>query len=332
MDVVISGQGFLPGCTASLGTIPLTVTGCTSTTIFAQVPADLPLGSFPAGYYDLTVTNGGYPLTLSMAYTATNPIPVIRRVTPALSREATEVRVTIEGDNFRQIGTPGALEARLDGSALNLTYMSPTLLTATVPATMPLGGYTLTIINPGPTAPSGDKPYAFTVYTYTTDITCTGGVNNCSNAAGEPDGQSADFNGSEVITFSFGSQGITDGPGYDLVFYEWPYGSGIRMDFVTIELSNDGNTWYTIFEWDGDNPGDVRGTNIDGYASDGESENEPISSVDLYPGGLPTNTGIAIDIGGVMSPPPPGSYPLVRFRYPSGGTDWGQVDALLRLH
>jgi hypothetical protein len=150
---------------------------------------------------------------------------------------------------------------------------------------------------------------------------------------------------------NFGSgRGIIDGPSYDVVFYEYrhppggPSPDGIRLDYVTIQISHDGVTWYTVFEWDGDAPGatDVLGTNVDAYANDtsgdagdqlGEFEDEQIPSSVLWPGGPTTNTGVAINIGGVQSPPPPGySYHLVRFSYPAAGTGQAEIDAVERLN
>jgi len=178
------------------------------------------------------------------------------------------------------------------------------------------------------------QPYDITPYMYTTSVTCTGSlVGSCSDAGGPPDNVPVGIDNSDTITLDFGTgRGIIDGPGSDMVFYEWLTGGSIYLDYITIDLSADGVTWYTVFEWDGDNPGDVSGTNVDGYASDGdgELEDEPIPQGDLYP--YP-GSGIEIDIGAVQSPPPPGySFHLVRFTYPAGGTDYGQIDAVERLN
>lgn len=330
MSLKITGLNFEPGCSVQLGTVPLTVTSCLPTVVSATVPTDM-----VAGYHDLTVTNPDSQLgTLSSAYTATNPIPAVTSMTPALSAiSTTNLPVTIAGDYFRNTGTPGGLRASLNGTPLaNVAYVSPTELSAEVPFSSPglgLGGYLLTVVNPGPTDPSGTLLNAFTVYTYTTQVTCDSGVSDCSYAEGEPDGQVAELGAGDVITIDFGAgNGITDGPGYDMVFYEWPNAPGIYLDYTIVEISDDGSTWYTVFAWDG-TLGGVAGTNIDGYATDGEEENEPIQSSDLYPGGLTYNTGIAIDIG-IWTPPGP-SFHLVRFRDP-GGVDVAQIDAILRLH
>ncbi|MBC7228270.1 MAG: hypothetical protein H5T61_13745, partial [Thermoflexales bacterium] len=173
------------------------------------------------------------------------------------------------------------------------------------------------------------QPYDITPYTTTTDVTCTPSNPNCGLAGGPPDGQALDLGEGESVTLDFGDgTGIIDGPGPDLVFYEWPNGPGILLDFIIIEISPDGSQWYTVFAWDG-TPGGVMGTNIDSYATDenGEHDNESIPSSALYP--YP-GTGITIDIG--IWCPAGYSYRYVRLTNPAGGGDPAQVDAIQRLH
>jgi len=360
VTVTITGLNFEPGCLASLGSVPLVVSSCMpTTTVAASAPVDM-----VAGYYDLRVTNtDGLSGTLSNAYTATNPIPVITAMAPALTvATSTDLAIDILGNSFRNNGSPGSLRADLGGAPLiGLTFVNSTMLTATVPATSPvmaLGAYTLTVTNPGPTDPTGDLVNAFSVYTHTTSCSPTP---SCDDALGPPDNVSVNLWYPNEITIDFGiGSGITDGPGYDMVFYEYPNRDidpapgdplpGILLDYITIELVEEiSGAAYTVFEWNGDDPGttDVIGTNVDGYANDsvpppypgtflGEFENEPIPSVDLYPGTPPLwhNTGIAIDIGvaghGLL--PPDATFRWVRISVPFGSTDEAEVDAVLRLH
>jgi hypothetical protein len=178
----------------------------------------------------------------------------------------------------------------------------------------------------GPSNIASATPYNLAPYTYTTTIDTCFGPADCSAAAGPQDSGVLDLGVGEYVTLDFGDgYGIMDGPGYDMVFYENPNVPGILLDFITIEISHDGLTWYTVFDWDGA-PGGVSGTNIDSYATDGlgEEENEAIPSGSLY-----NNTGVAIDIG----PWTPGGY---SFRYvrltDAGGTDAAQIDAVERLN
>ena len=167
--------------------------------------------------------------------------------------------------------------------------------------------------------------------------------------------QQVRLNIGDVITIDFGLNGITDGPGYDMIYYERANPNigggqrGIYLDYVTIMLSTDAISWYTVFEWNGDDPGDVAGTNIDSYATDGEPypgevENEPIPWYDLYPGpeSVPHNSGIAIDIGvaaQAVQPPqeplPPGPFRWVRVAVPLEATDTADddvADSIVRLN
>ncbi|GAB4543201.1 MAG: hypothetical protein Kow0063_36090 [Anaerolineae bacterium] len=335
VTVTISGLNFQADCSVSLDSVPLLVSSCTpTTTIEAVVPADM-----VAGYYDLTVTNNtdGQSGTLTGAYTATNPIPVITAITPALTvTTSADLMLDIEGDYFRNTGLPGGLRAELGGAPLaGLAFVDTSRLTATATVTA-LGAYTLTVTNPGPTDPTGSLANAFTVYTYTTECDP---MPACGDIVGQPDHNSIDITATTVITIDFGQgSGISDGPGYDMIVYEWvnpDIGNGERgilLDYVTIELIEEASgTSYIVFEWDGDNPGDVAGTNIDHYATDGgpypgERENEPIPYYDLYPGFPPmpyNNSGIAIDIGvaaQAVQPPqaplPPGPFRWVRVSLP----------------
>jgi hypothetical protein len=320
------------------------------------VPADI-----VAAYYDLTVTNpDSRSGLLPSAYTATNPIPLVVGITPAATViTSTDLAFDIIGQHFRTSGSPGSLRSNLGTTLLtNLNFVSSTTLTATVPASSPvmaLGAYTLTVTNPGPTDPTGSLVNAFTVFTYT-DSCVPDSV--CGDVVGQPDGVSVDLTATTVITIDFGLEnGISDGPGYDMIVYEWPNPNigggerGILVDYVTIQLSTDRDpdVWYTVFEWDGDDPGDVAGTNIDKYATDGspypgEFENEPIPWFDLYPGppSVPHNSGIAIDIGiaaQAVQPPqdplPPGPFRWVRISAPPGTTDIADddaIDAIVRLN
>jgi hypothetical protein len=354
----ITGLNFQAGCTATLvstwtGNVPLSVTWISTTTAVADVPADVPVGDFPAGYYGLTLTNpDGLSGSLASAYTATNPIPVITAVDPAVSlATSSDLGVTISGNNFRNTGAPGALGADLNGIPLaNITYVSATELDAIVPFSSPgldLGPYTLTVRNPGPTSPSGQLVNAFSVYAYST--TCEPAA-ICGPAL-EPDGLQLDLAIGAVITIEFGiGNGITDGPGYDMVYYEWPADigggvGGILLDMVRIELIDETAPYssYIVFDWDESSPVDIAGTNIDSYAAGGEMDNTPIPAVDLYPGPstIPWNTGIAIDIGIAAQAVQPPQSPLPgggRFRWvritslPGGAGDTAQIDGVVRLH
>jgi hypothetical protein len=105
-------------------------------------------------------------------------------------------------------------------------------------------------------------------------------------------------------------------PDYDLVYYEREADPGstgfIDMDRVTVQISTDNITWYTVFWW-GDGLLDTN-TNI-GQAGYGGAElnNTPIpmSEPPLYRSSTGPITGIAIDVDNSPVPPPPGLYRFV---------------------
>jgi len=117
-------------------------------------------------------------------------------------------------------------------------------------------------------------------------------------------------------------------PGWDLVYYELPAGSGIYLDWITVEVG-DGTNWYTVFNWS-DNIADTN-TNMDFNIltipvippAPEEMDERDIAASDLYNG-----SGIAIDIDAIV---PPGTYPYIRFYAPTGPGDLDghtEIDAI----
>jgi hypothetical protein len=325
--LTITGADFVANPTVFLvdgGATALATTYVSPNALNAVIPA-----WFTADYYDLRVTNpDSQSDTLTNAFTLTNPIPLITSVNPYTGTDTVDTNVTINGSNF-----VNGLSVWLDGFSQAVTFVNSSTLTATVPSSiMPGGPYTLTISNPGPLTPTGSQTNAFTVTlssTYGDPPACIT-TTNCISASGAPDGNPADIDEGGYLTFTLpAGSGIRDGAGYDFVFYEYPAAPGILLDWVVVEISEDGITWYEVFNWG--SGGLDTNTNIEppyGSDGDGELDNEPIPSGDLWSG-----TGIAIDIDTPTWDPPPGSqYRYVRFSCPSGGGDGAQVDAIERLH
>lgn len=171
VSVVITGTNFVSGLSATLRdafTYTISISSSTPTNIFGLAPA----GVF-SGTYNLRVTNPDAQFgQLAQAYTATNPAPRITAITPTVGFTNSATPVTITGDNFV---APAA--GALDGFALtNVTYISSTQLTAVAPSNvMPTGLFSLTITNPGPTAPAGALPNAFTVASPPRNLRAAGG-------------------------------------------------------------------------------------------------------------------------------------------------------------
>jgi len=332
VSIVITGTNFVSNPTAFLvdgGATALTTTYVSSTTLNALIPA-----WFTADYYDLAVTNPDLQSgTLTNAFTLTNPIPLISGIIPDNGVDNADTDVTINGNYF-----VNGLSAWLGGFSLSVTFVNSTTLNAKASsAIMPGGPYTLTISNPGPLTPTNSSTDAFTVTlssTYGDPPTCIT-TTNCISATGPPDGNAAEIAEGGYLTFTLpAGSGIRDGAGYDFVFFEYPVSPGIYLDWLVVEISDDGVNWYEVLDW-GDNITDTN-TNVASYnynGDTGEEDNEPINSADLWPGGLPLNTGVAIDINTPTWDPPPGSqYRYIRFSCPTSGGDGAQVDSILRLH
>jgi hypothetical protein len=133
-----------------------------------------------------------------------------------------------------------------------------------------------------------------------------------------PDGNVYNLPAGGSLTLALDSSIHVNGHnGYDLVYYELPMGSGIWLDWVTVEVG-DGSNWYTVFNW-GDNIPDSN-SNMDftklpypvmtPFPPPEEPDQRDIPSDYLYP--FP-GTGVAIDLDGVV---PPGTYPYIRFSCP----------------
>lgn len=346
VPVTISGQGIQAGCLPVLsspesGSIALSGVTCAPTVISATVPA-----AITAGYYTVTVTNpDSQSYLLPDAYTVTNPYPIVLSVTPSLT-EATglPLNITITGQDFRGTGSPGSLRGDLNGTPFSsISYVNDTTLTASVVAT-PAGHYTVTVTNPGPGNPYGSRADGLILYTVpATPPGCSADVDSCG-AAETPNGNAARITGTGVITIDWGAgNGLTNGPGYDLIFYEFPNSTlgGIYMDLITVSVSVDAAMWHTIFAWDGV-PGNVNGSNIDALAVDanGELENEVITSTLLYPYpdpvAYPVNAGIAIDLNGVIPALPDQTFRYIRFARPANACTQSdcefELDAVLNLN
>ena len=99
------------------------------------------------------------------------------------------------------------------------------------------------------------------------------------------------------------------------------------MDYVTIEISSDNVTWYTVFAYGN---GVYYNSSISSY---GEMDNTQIPLSDLIGGAVRTGVGIDIDNPNLNSGIgiPPGSYQYLRIFSPAdsdGGCDVDAIDVL----
>jgi hypothetical protein len=276
--------------------------------------------------------------------TPTLPAPIVYSISPDNDDTKSIVSITnLAGENFLSGAT-----ARIDNGItsidlISVTVVSANQITGTLDLSTAAGGlWDVQVTNPD--LQSGAAPNAFTVTipitnSYPITPTCNISVTDCLSGTGAPDGDAAQINEGGVITLDFGpGNGIMDGRGYDFVFYEW-YNAGctcIELDWIEIELSEDGLTWYPVFNWgDGYNPPMDDYTNIVPYSQDGEGDNEQIPSASLYgtPPTPPNPSGILIDINFLLDPPG-AQYRYVRLSCPDDGPggDAGQIDGIERLN
>ncbi len=112
---------------------------------------------------------------------------------------------------------------------------------------------------------------------------------------------------------------------YDLVFYErLATPATVDFDWVQVEISSDGSTWYKVFDW-GDGSPDMNTTIGIAGLCPLETDNCTIAT-----GGLYNVTGVAIDIDGPLAVPvPAGNYTWVQITCPLGDLDGGcDIDAI----
>jgi uncharacterized repeat protein (TIGR01451 family) len=156
-----------------------------------------------------------------------------------------------------------------------------------------------------------------------------------TNSNGEPDVGLPDGTwisipegSSRIFVFSPGI--VADGdPGTpDFVYYERSANpSSVELDWVQIEISSDGSTWYQVFYWGDSNPGvpdtnsNMDYVNLINDLCTFEEDNCSIPLNRMY-----NNTGVTIDIDGIV---PQASYSWIRITSPvSPNGDGSEIDAV----
>ena len=136
--LTISGTGFAPGATVTVGSTPATgVTVVNGTTITATTPAHAPAS------VGVTVVNAdGQSGTRADAFTYNAPAPTVSGVAPVQGPTAGGTVVTIAGSHF----LAGASVSIGGTSAANVTVVDNTTITATTPAHA-AGATSVTVIN-----------------------------------------------------------------------------------------------------------------------------------------------------------------------------------------
>jgi hypothetical protein len=151
--ITVTGTNFVPGSTIYIGTTPLPTTFVDSTHLTATLPPDV---TPPPGTLPITVVNPGGPPSNPAPVVVTPPVPTITTTSPTnVPLGGPAFTLTVTGSNF----VAGAT-VFLGTTALPTTFMSPTQVTAAVPANLiqQPGPTQITVTNPG-TAPSNAAPF-----------------------------------------------------------------------------------------------------------------------------------------------------------------------------
>jgi hypothetical protein len=117
-----------------------------------EIHAVVPQGVAPGSYPLLVQNPDGAIGYLADAFTVVaNPVPIVTNVAPANAVQGTATTVTITGSNFRAAGGGPAVTLVNQGGTsydlVNVAVVSPTEVTATIPATVPIGTYLVHLVN-----------------------------------------------------------------------------------------------------------------------------------------------------------------------------------------
>jgi len=254
-------------------------------------------------------------------------------------------RSLTSGSGYVEVGTTTGTSFVDSGLSAGITYYyivrgEDALPQLSIPSPE-ANGTTGTVSNPNPTPPAGCPSPA---------------PPDCGDAGGPPDGIFSNVSPTQTLVLDLGpNNGILNGPGWDLVYYERETPGGppplVQMDYVTVELSTDTTNWYVVFAWSLGNESLASSAEVLPFASvpadssycdlvDGASYSDliPMGSCGLW-GGLygtpPYNTGIRIDIS-LANPPIPSptgeGYRYIRIRQRPDAPQPAEIDGIERLN
>jgi uncharacterized repeat protein (TIGR01451 family) len=148
---------------------------------------------------------------------------------------------------------------------------------------------------------------------------------------GVPNGSSVTVAPGTGLTIVFNPAIIADGDAGipDFVYYEiLAAPTYVDVDWVRIEISSDGITWYQVFYWHNPSAPDTN-TNMDlslvGDICQVASVPTETDNCSVPIGRLYNSTGITVDIDGIV---PLGSYSWMRISSPAGSANGANIDAI----
>ena len=132
-----------------------------------------------------------------------------------------------------------------------------------------------------------------------------------------------------AMTIMFSPSIVADGDigTPDFVYYErFATPSLVEMDWVQVEISSDGSTWYQVFYWGDPGGSPDTNTNLDVQNLISDLCPTEIDNCQLPPARLYNNTGVTVDVDPFV---PPGNYSWIRITSPfSPDNDPSEVDAI----
>ncbi len=333
-----SGDDATFGFSGSLGNFNLTTVGATASQTFAnQTPGAYTVTEAAASGWTLTGLvcadpDGGSSVNLATRTAAIDLDPgetVTCTFTNANRGAIVIIKNTVGGNStFSFTGGLGSFNLATVGGTASTTFANQLAGTYAVTESA-LANWTLTGL--ACTDPDGGTSVNLSSRTATIDldggetVACT--FLNSANPYPNVEIGPGDYDWSTIPDGGSLVLGLTTpirphgNSGWDLVYYERAAGSGILMDFVTIEISVDGSpgSWITIFAYGGG----LYWNSLIAPCPQADNTDIPAAcpSVTLIGG-----TGVGIDVDAIVAS---GSYYYIRITSPVGGAGDGcDVDAI----
>lgn len=333
-----SGNDATFGFSGSLGAFNLTTSGATASQTFAnQTPGIYTVTEAVSPGWTLTGLvcadpDGGSAVNLGTRTVTIDLDPgesITCTFTNANRGTIVIVKNTAGGDNtFAFTGDLGIFNLTTLGGTASTTFANQLAGTYALTESA-LANWTLTGLTC--TDPDGGTSVNLDSRTATIDldggetVTCTfvNSANPYSNieiGPGDYDWSTIPDGGSLVLGLAIPIRPHGDS-GWDLVYYERAAGSGILMDYVTLEISVDGSpgSWITLFAYGGN----LYSNSLIAPCPQADNADIPAAcpSVTLIGG-----TGVGIDVDAIVSS---GAYYYIRITSPGGGAGDGcDVDAI----
>ena len=148
--ITITGTKYVAGCTADLVNGSTTIPGIITSSAATKLVGTFSLQGYPAGLYNITVTNPGGPsVTKVNGFTVAIPgtDPIISSYAPDTGINTAALPIIINGSNFRQ-GAVVIITNDTTSRTISAATVTPDRVKCSLPlARLPIGLYNLTVRN-----------------------------------------------------------------------------------------------------------------------------------------------------------------------------------------